>query len=53
MHMTIDKRTTRERNPEKSARRKKVGDETPNPLPDEDIAAPQPPGDDSQANPEL
>ena len=31
---------------------KRVGDTSPNPLPDKDISTPQPPGDDSQANPE-
>lgn len=37
--------------PEQKPKRKKVGDETPNPLPDKDISTPQPPGDDNPANP--
>lgn len=38
---------------EKHVKRKHVGDETPNPLPEEDYSSKQPQGDDSQANPEA
>ena len=31
---------------------KRVGDWSPNPLPDEDISTPQPKGDDNEANPQ-
>lgn len=37
--------------PQQKPKRKKVGDPTPNPFPDKDISTPQPPGDDSPANP--
>jgi hypothetical protein len=37
--------------PEQKPKRKKVGDRTPNPLPDKDISTPQPPGDDNPTNP--
>ena len=32
-------------------KRKHVGDRTPNPLPDDDYALTQPPGDDNEADP--
>ena len=38
--------------PDKPVKQKHVGDETPNPLPDDDYTAKQPAGDDSLANPE-
>ena len=31
---------------------KRVGHSSPNPLPDKDISAPQPAGDDNEANPQ-
>ena len=36
----------------KPVKQKHVGDETPNPLPDDDYTSKQPAGDDSQANAE-
>lgn len=36
-----------------SPKRKHVGDETPNPLPDDQYSIDQPAGDDSQANPDT
>jgi hypothetical protein len=38
---------------DKHVKRKHVGDETANPLPEDDYSSKQPPGDDSQANPEA
>lgn len=37
----------------RNVKRKHVGDETPNPLPDDDYSSKQPLGDDSQAIPEA
>lgn len=47
-----DKQPSAGKEPADSPKRKRVGDETPNPLPDRPYAVEQPAGDDNQANPE-
>lgn len=51
--MSEEEREVHDRNrSKKGLSRKKVGDQTANPLPDEDYSISQPPGDDNQSNPQ-
>ena len=43
-------KTEKKTGSKRQVKQKHVGDETANPLPDDDYSSKQPPGDDSQAN---
>ena len=49
----MQEKSHRKKRAQKHVKRKHVGDETPNPLPEDDYSSKQPLGDDSEANPEA
>ena len=53
MGCSMQEQTDKKNRADRHVKQKQVGDETPNPLPDDDYSSKQPAGDDSQANPEA